>query len=50
MELSKQQKTQKNIMWDFLCFLNKHSSKYILKGGTALMFNYGLNRFSMLFF
>ncbi len=31
---------------DFLSFLNKKTDQYILKGGTALLTCYGLNRFS----
>lgn len=44
--LTKEQNEQKMAMWHFLVFLNRHSSQYVLKGGTALMFAYGLNRFS----
>ena len=33
-------------MESLLQYLNRHSSNYVLKGGTGLMFGYGLNRFS----
>lgn len=36
----------KSVMSDFLKYLNSSSTDYILKGGTGLMFCYGLNRFS----
>ena len=44
--LTKTQNEQKLEMYSFLVFLNRHSNQYILKGGTALMFAYNLNRFS----
>lgn len=44
--LSLEQKKRKNCMYDFLQYLNKYTHNYILKDGTALMFHYGLNRFS----
>lgn len=44
--LTKEQKEQQMEMYNFLVFLNRYSNQYILKGGTALMFAYGLNRFS----
>jgi len=36
----------KKVMYDLLQFINKESKDFILKGGTALMFCYNLNRFS----
>lgn len=36
----------RRLMSDFLQFLCKNTSAYILKGGTALMLCYGLDRFS----
>lgn len=36
----------KEVMIDFLEYLNKQSNNYILKGGTALMTCYNLDRFS----
>ena len=36
----------KNIIEEFLIYLNKNSNDYVLKGGTALMECYGLERFS----
>lgn len=40
------QTDHKTIIYDFLLWLNSLTQKYILKGGTALMCCYGLNRFS----
>lgn len=37
---------QLKLMRDFLIFLNTKSSRFVLKGGTSLMFCYGLTRFS----
>jgi predicted nucleotidyltransferase component of viral defense system len=34
------------VIGEFLLYLNKHSDAYILKGGTALMACYNLDRFS----
>ena len=34
------------IISDLLTFINKNTNDFILKGGTALMFCYGLDRFS----
>lgn len=34
------------IMKDFLMFLNTKSNRFVLKGGTSLLFCYGLTRFS----
>jgi predicted nucleotidyltransferase component of viral defense system len=34
------------IMGDFLLFINSHSNKFVLKGGTSLMMCYNLTRFS----
>lgn len=45
-KLSDEQKKRLHCMYDFLQYLNKYSASYILKGGTALMFHYGLPRFS----
>lgn len=46
-KLTNEQMIQKNIMENFLQFLNKYDKQTtILKGGTALMFGYGLDRFS----
>ena len=39
-------KKHKEIIDDFLFFLNKRTNNYILKGGTSLMKCYGLDRFS----
>ena len=36
----------RKIIEEFLYALNKESNAFILKGGTALMLRYGLNRFS----
>ncbi len=36
----------KNMIHDFLLYLNHRSKQYILKGGTALMMCYELDRFS----
>lgn len=36
----------KQIMVDFIAYLNSVSDKFVLKGGTSLMFCYGLTRFS----
>lgn len=36
----------KQVMVQFLLYLNKCSDKYVLKGGTALMLCYNLTRFS----
>lgn len=36
----------RKVIEDFLKYLNKNSDDYILKGGTALMLLYKLNRFS----
>ena len=36
----------RNVIIDFLEFLNKRTDQFVLKGGTALMLCYGLNRFS----
>lgn len=44
--LTNEQKGRLKCMYDFLQYLNKYSGNYILKGGTALMFHYGLPRFS----
>ena len=33
-------------MLQILSQINKHSDRYVLKGGTSLLFCYGLNRFS----
>lgn len=44
--LSVEQKKRRDCMYDFLQYLNRYTHNYILKGGTALMFHYGLNRFS----
>lgn len=44
--LSVEQKKKRDCMYDFLQYLNRYTHNYILKGGTALMFHYGLNRFS----
>ena len=35
-----------SVLWNFLMHLNRHSNKYVLKGGTALMMCYNLTRFS----
>lgn len=35
-----------NVMKDFLTYLYGNSDRFVLKGGTALMLCYGLNRFS----
>lgn len=45
-KLSDEQKKRLHCMHDFLQYLNRYSGNYILKGGTALMFHYGLPRFS----
>lgn len=36
----------KNVMMDFLLWLNSRTDKFVLKGGTSLLFCYGLTRFS----
>lgn len=36
----------KEVIFDFLYFLNSKTNKFILKGGTSLMLCYGLTRFS----
>jgi len=36
----------KYVIEDFLQYLNKQTSDYVLKGGTALMECYGLSRMS----
>ena len=36
----------KKVIIDFLNYLNSQTDQFILKGGTALMLCYGLNRFS----
>ena len=46
MKLTKKQAWHKDVIKDFLESLNNSTDKYILKGGTALMLCYGLNRFS----
>lgn len=46
MYLKAWQSVHKNVIEDFLHFLNKRSGDYILKGGTALMMCYDLDRFS----
>lgn len=40
------QRQHKDLINNFLHFLNKKSDDYVLKGGTALMTCYNLNRFS----
>lgn len=40
------QKQHLSVIKDFLDFINTKSSEFILKGGTALMLCYGLDRFS----
>lgn len=41
------QHIQKNVMYDLLKFINKYDKQIsVLKGGTALMFGYYLDRFS----
>ena len=42
----KEQNRHKAIMEQFLSVLNHNTDKYVLKGGTALMLCYGLDRFS----
>lgn len=44
--LSDEQRERLYCMQTFLQYLNKYSGNYILKGGTGLMFHYGLPRFS----
>lgn len=36
----------KEVIVDFLTFINKVDNRFVLKGGTALMLCYGLSRFS----
>ena len=40
------QEEHQTIMKNFLSFINNQSKNFILKGGTALLFCYNLNRFS----
>lgn len=46
MHLKEWQSAHKNVIEEFLHFLNKKSGGYILKGDTALMMCYDLDRFS----
>lgn len=46
MQLKEWQTDHKKVIEDFLQFVNKDTSDFILKGGTALMECYGLSRFS----
>ena len=41
-----QMKKYVEVMQDFLRFLNLKTNNYVLKGGTALLFGYKLDRFS----
>ncbi|KRM25158.1 hypothetical protein FC91_GL001096 [Schleiferilactobacillus harbinensis DSM 16991] len=45
-ELTPQQQRHKDLIHDFLTYINSQDDQYILKGGTALMECYGLDRFS----
>lgn len=44
--LTPQQQRHKDLIHDFLIYINSQDDQYILKGGTALMECYGLDRFS----
>ncbi len=44
--MEQSQSRHKEIMQDFLQELNQETNSFILKGGTALLFCYGLDRFS----
>ncbi len=46
MKLAEEQQLHMKLVGDFLQFLNNHSDAFVLKGGTALMLCYGLDRFS----
>ena len=41
------QTKHRNVINDYLIFLNKKTNNFVLKGGTALMMCYGLDRFSV---
>lgn len=45
-ELDRHALRHKRVIEDFLCELNKKTDQYVLKGGTALMICYKLDRFS----
>lgn len=46
MKSAEEQQIHKNLIKDFLHFLNEYSDAFVLKGGTALMLCYRLDRFS----
>jgi len=46
MKSAEEQQLRRQLIKDFLDFLNSCSDLFALKGGTALMMCYGLDRFS----
>jgi len=46
MKSAEEQQLRRQLIKDFLDFLNSCSDLFVLKGGTALMMCYGLDRFS----
>ncbi|MCI1890841.1 MAG: nucleotidyl transferase AbiEii/AbiGii toxin family protein [Schleiferilactobacillus harbinensis] len=44
--LTPQQRRHKDLIRDFLVYVNDQDAQYVLRGGTALMVCYGLDRFS----
>jgi len=46
MKPAREQQLHMKLVGDLLQFLNNHSDAFVLKGGTALMLCYGLDRFS----